>query len=346
MREQILKQVASLPKSELHVHLEGSIRPETFLLLAKRNNVSVPVSDLAGVKEYFKFRNFEHFMQLYGETTYLLAKPEDFELITKQLGEDLALSGTRYAEVTFTAGTHYRFKGLPFDEIMGAIEQGAREARQRYSVELRFVIDHVRGFPIDDCFQTAEWCKAAADKGVVAMGLAGYEPDRPASMYAEVWQWLEGEGIAFLPHAGEAAGPEGIWDALQFNPSRIGHGFRAAEDKKLIAELIDRQIVLEICPTSNLCTGVVKDMTLHPFRTLWDAGVPLTLNTDDPTMFNTNMNKEYMIGIEDFGLTENDLASISLRSVKHSLADDQLKARLLSEFTNQIALLGLTPAEA
>jgi adenosine deaminase len=344
--EELRELIGRMPKAELHVHLEGSIRPETFLMLAKQNHIEVPVTDLAGVRNYFKFRSFEHFMHLYGETTYVLARPDDFSRITRELAEDLVSNEVRYAEVTFTAGTHFRFKGMPFNEVMDAIADGARQAEKEQGIVLRFIIDHVRGFPIDDCMQTAEWCKAARARGVVAMGLAGYEPDRPASMYDEVLRWLQSEDVPFVPHAGEAAGPEGVWDALLYNPRRIGHGFRSAEDPELLTALTSRRIALEVCPTSNVRTGIVADFAAHPFRTLWEAGVPVTLNTDDPTMFNTSMNEEYLMAASEFGLTPDDLATTSLTAVDHSLLDQASKARLRTEFEADFAALGLTPVSA
>lgn len=338
--------IESLPKAELHVHLEGAIRPATFVRLAKKNSVDIGLVSEGELANYFKFRDFEHFMQLYGESTHVLARPEDFAVITEELGLDAASNGILYMEVTFTAGTHHRFKGLPFDEIMDAIALGAARANQQTGIEMRFIIDHVRGFPIADCMQTAEWCVAARDRGVVAMGLGGFESGRPASMYSDVINWLIGQGVAFVPHAGEEEGPAGIWDALQFNPPRLGHGFRAIEDLQLVAELRRRGVVLEVCPTSNICTGVVADLASHPFLPLWNAGVAVTLNTDDPTMFNTTLNREYLVAASTFGLDGQQLASISLTAMNAALADQTTKSRLLKEFGIRLNQLGITPQTA
>jgi adenosine deaminase len=339
----IREAVASLPKAELHVHLEGAIRPTTFLRLAKQNNIEIALSDESGIADYFKFRDFEHFMQLFGESTYVLARPEDFLIITEELGLDAAANGIRYMEVTFTPGTHFRFKGLPFDEVMGAVAAGARMAKEQTGIEMRFILDHVRGFPIADCMQTAEWCVEGQNAGVVGMGLGGYEPGRPASMYTEVINWLKGQGVAFVPHAGEAEGPAGIWDALQFDPPRLGHGFRSIEDPELIAELCRRGVVLELCLTSNVCTGVVRDLRSHPLRKLWSAGLALTLNTDDPTMFNTTLNNEYLIAARVFGFDLSELAWMSLTAVNGSLVGKQTKDKLLNEFHDSFRKLGVTP---
>jgi adenosine deaminase len=224
---------------------------------------------------------------------------------------------------------------------MAAVAAGADVAHARHGVEMRFIIDHVRGFPVEDCMQTAEWCSSARNRGVVAMGLAGFEPDRPASMYDEVLRWLQKENVPFVPHAGEAVGPEGVWDALIYNPRRIGHGFRSAEDSELMKVLVDRGIALELCPTSNLRTGVIGDLAAHPLPKLWEAGVRVTLNTDDPTMFNTTMNAEYRLAASEFGLEPADLALVSLNAIDASLAETQLKDRLRSEFLAAFTELGV-----
>jgi adenosine deaminase len=330
-----------LPKAELHVHLEGSIRPITLLTLAQRNNVDLGCANEAEVIELFRFRDFRHFMDLYGACTYALRHPEDFALVTEELGSYAAQEGIRYLEVTFTPGTHYRFKGIPFDEMMGAIASGAKTSRRDFGVEMRFILDHVRGFPLEACYQTAEWCVQGRNQGVVALGLAGYEPERPASLYADAIHWAQEQGVPFVPHAGEAVGPEGIWDALKFNPTRIGHGFRAADDPALISYLREHGIVLEVCPTSNVCTGSVSSLDAHPLRRLWDAGVAVTINTDDPPMFNTTLVNEYRLAVTHFDFTPAELAYASLRAVRSSLLPPEERARMETQFKAEFVGLGI-----
>jgi adenosine deaminase len=333
--------ITALPKAELHVHLEGSIRPQTLLFLAKRNGIDLGCKDEDSLRAMYSYRDFSHFIKLYGVLTSALNKPEDFMLVTKELGLGAAQQGTYYLEVTFSAAIHHRRKGIPFDEMMDAIAEGAAVVRQQVGVEMRFILDHVRGYPLDYCQRTAEWCVQGRDKGVVALGLGGYEPDWPASLYAEAIHWVQSHGLPFVPHAGEAVGPQGIWDALQFNPPRIGHGFRAVEDPTLIDTLREREITLEICPTSNICTGCVSGWEDHPLRQLWDADVLVTINSDDPPMFNTTLLDEYRIAITKFGFTPKELARISLDAAHSSLLPLEERKRLIEVFQVEIERLGL-----
>jgi adenosine deaminase len=330
-----------LPKAELHIHLEGSIQPKTLLLLAQRNGIDLGCKDEDNLRAMYCYRDFSHFIKLYGILTNALRKPEDFMLITEELGLEAAQQGTYYLEVTFSAAIHYRRKGIPFDEMIDAIAEGAAAVQQQVGVEMRFILDHVRGYPPDYCQQTAEWCVQGRDKGVVALGLGGYEPDWPASLYVETIHWAQSRGLPFVPHAGEAVGPEGIWDALQFNPPRIGHGFRAVEDATLVDTLREREIALEICPTSNICTGCVQHWEDHPLRQLWDENVLVTINSDDPPMFNTTLLDEYRIATTKFGFTPKELARLSLNAAHSSLLPPEERLRLVETFQAEIVRLGL-----
>jgi adenosine deaminase len=333
--------IKALPKAELHVHLEGSIQPETLLLLAQQNGIDLGCKDEDTLRAMYSYRDFSHFIKLYGVLTAVLRKPEDFMLITEELGLGAAQQGTYYLEVTFSAAIHHRRKGLPFDEIMDAIAEGAARVQQQVGVEMRFILDHVRGYPLEYCQRTAEWCVQGRDKGIVALGLGGYEPDWPASLYAEAIRWVQSHGLSFVPHAGEAVGPEGIWDALQFNPPRIGHGFRAIEDPILVDTLRKREITLEICPTSNVCTGCVSHWEDHPLRQLWEANVLVTINSDDPPMFNTTLLDEYRIAITKLGFTPKELARLSFNAVHSSLLPLEKRMRLEDLFRIEIGRLGL-----
>ncbi len=335
--------IVAMPKAELHVHLEGSVRPSTFLQLARGAGIDAELGcfDEPSVARLFQFRDFDHFMELYEACSFAFKKPEDFELVTAQLGEDAAAQNVRYMEVTFTAGTHYRFKGIPFDEMMQAVAAGAESARKQTGIVMQFIVDHVRGFPVEDCFQTAEWCVAGREQGVVALGLAGFEPGNPASLYEDAILWAQERGVAFVPHAGEAVGADGVWDALRFNPPRIGHGFRSTEDPALLQFLRERNIALELSPTSNVCTGNISCLAEHPLSDLWNAGVPITLNTDDPQMFNTTIIDEYRIATSRFGFTVEELAQISLNAVKFALMDEAERLILEREFVAEFRRLGV-----
>ena len=331
----------ALPKAELHIHLEGSIRPATLLALARRNGVDIGPTDEAGLRDLYRFRDFSHFLELYSVILHAIRTPEDFARIAEELGRDAAAQGTRYLEVTFTAGSHVRGKGIPFAEIMDAVAAGAAAARRDTGVELRFILDHVRDYPVADCWQTAEWCVQARDRGVVALGLTGDERRNGAAPFAEPIRWAQAQGVAFVPHTGEAAGPAGIWDALQFEPPRLGHGIRAVDDPALVAYLREHAVVLEVCPTSNVCTGSVPSLEAHPLRTLWDARVPLTINSDDPPMFNTSLLGEYRLAVTHFGFTPAELARAARTAAGAALLPAAERAQLVATFEAELQRLGL-----
>lgn len=333
--------LVALPKAELHIHLEGSVRPSTFLHLARKAGLEIGYTDEAAVTKLFHFRGIDHFINLYQQCSRAFTRPEDFQVVTEELGADAAMQSTFYAEVTFTAETHHRCTGMPFDEMIDAIAIGAATARRDFGVDMRFIIDHIRGSSLDDCFQTAQWCADYRDHGVVALGLTGNEFDGPASSYSEAILWAKSKGVPFVPHVGEIAGPVDIWDALELGPSRIGHGIRSAEDPDLMKHLREHQIVLEICPTSNLRTKAVANLAAHPLRFLWDAKVPLTLNSDDPVMFNANLGDEYRLAATHFGFTMKELVEIGLIAVRAALVTPEERARLESRFKARLQHLGL-----
>lgn len=335
-----LEAIRRIPKAELHVHLEGSVRPATLLQLSRKHGMDLGCSTQEDVLELYRFRDFKHFMDLYGALTFALREPEDFALVTYELGETAFLQGVRYVEATFTAGTHFRFKGIPFDELMDAVSEGALRAFRDYGVVVKFILDHVRGFSVEACYQTAEWCVSGASHGVVGLGLAGFEPGWLASTYGGAIKWALERDIPFVPHAGEVVGPEGMWDALTFRPRRIGHGVRAIEDDALIDELRSRGTVLEICPTSNVVLGNVSGYDVHPLRQLWDKGVKVTLNSDDPPMFNTSLLDEFCLAYASFGFSLKELAELSKVAIHSALISGEPKDRLVREFEDGLASVG------
>jgi adenosine deaminase len=335
--------IRAMPKVELHVHLEGSVRPTTFLRLARRHGLDVGALDERSVVELFRFRDFAHFIELYERCSRAMREPDDFELVVIELGLAAHRQHVRYLEVTFTPSLHERDGGIPFDEQLDAVARGAVEVHRQTGIDMRFVLDHVRGWSVDECARVAEWAVAGRDRGVVALGLGGYEPGRPASLFAEPIEWAAARGVPLVPHAGEAVGPEGVRDCLRFAPPRIGHGFRAAEDPALMIELIERGTVLDVCPTSNVCTGTVTDLAAHPVRRLWDAGVRLTLNSDDPSMFATDVVREYQLAADIFGFTPAELAAMTLVGVDAALLPPAPRADLRARVVSELAALGLTP---
>jgi aminodeoxyfutalosine deaminase len=332
-----------MPKAELHVHLEGSIRPATLLRLADRNGFDLPAQDVDGLREFYRFRDFAHFIEVYITITRCLQTVDDYRLIVYEFGADCARQNVRYAEVTFSILTNVTLAGLPWQDILGGLNDGRAQARSEFGVELRWVFDIVRDLP-DTQDTVVEIALAARDQGVVALGLGGSEARFPADLFPRSFERAREAGLARVPHSGETAGPESIWSTLRLlHADRIGHGVRCVEDTSLVSHLREHQIPLEVCPTSNICLGVYPDYTSHPLRELWDQGLYVTVNSDDPPLFDTDLEHEYQILVDHFGLTADELERISLNAVRASLLPASEKATLEAQFQAQFAQLRSEP---
>jgi len=328
-----------MPKVELHVHLEGSIRPTTLLLLAERNGVALPAQDLEGLREFYRFTDFDHFIQVYFTISGCLKTVADFDLIAYEFGADMARQNIRYAEVTFTPYTNVGNTGLPFDEIMAGLDAGRARARSDFGVEFRWVLDISRDHH-GSGRQVAEWAASAVDKGVIGLGLGGPERGNPPAGFADAFALAQEAGLHSLPHAGEVAGPESVWGALRaLSAERIGHGVRSIEDQALIEHLREHQIPLEVCPTSNLCLGVYPSYQKHPIRWLWEQGVYVTVNSDDPPMFNTDLVREYQALASHLGFSASELEQLSLNALRASFLPQEKKTALEREFLTEFSQL-------
>jgi aminodeoxyfutalosine deaminase len=330
--------IAALPKVELHVHLEGSIQPATLLELARRNGVALPAQDEAGLREMYRFTDFAHFIRTYVLISTTLQRAEDFALIAADFGAEMARQNIRYAEATFTPMTHVN-RGVPWEALRDGLDAGREQARRAHGVEIAWVFDIVRSLP-----ETAERCcdlaLAGMDHGVIGLGLGGPEAGYPPEPYADVFARARAAGLHSVPHAGEVAGPESVWGALHaLGAERIGHGVRSIEDPALLDHLREHQIPLEVNPTSNLCLGVYPDMTRHPLRSLWHGGQYVTVNSDDPPMFNTDLNREYELAAEVCGFGHDELEQLSLKALHASFLPPQRKADMENEFRAEFARL-------
>jgi adenosine deaminase len=331
--------VAAMPKVELHVHLEGSIRPATLLRLAQRNGVALPADDLEGLGDFYRFVDFDHFIRVYVTVCRCLQKPQDFSLIAYEFGADMARQNVRYAEVTFTPHPHVTNTGLPFDEVLAGINDGRARAAAEFGVEMGWVLDIVRGVP-ESQEQVAAWAAGAQDRGVVALGLGGPERENPPEDYVRGFDLAREAGLHRVPHAGEVAGPESVWGALRaLGAERLGHGVRCIEDPALVEYLREQQVPLEVCPTSNLRLGVYPSYAEHPLRRLWEEGLYVTLNSDDPPMFNTDLVNEYRAASGEMGFAREDLQSLSLAALRASFLPDDRKEALERTFRAEFAEL-------
>jgi aminodeoxyfutalosine deaminase len=295
-----------LPKAELHLHLEGSVEPETLHELD-------PATPIEEFRALYSYADFEGFLKAFGGVGKRLRSPEDYALITHRLLEKLAAQNVRYAEIILAAGV-VLWKGQEFAPIYEAVLKAASES----PVEVHWILDAVRQFGVEAAMQVAQWAAERRGQGVIALGIGGSEERGPAEWFTEVFAFARSAGLHLHAHAGEGTSPQSIWAALELGAERIGHGISAIEDPVLLRHLRDRDIPLEVCVTSNLVTGVVKRVEDHPLRKLFDAGVPIVLNTDDPAMFGCTLVGEYRLATERFGFSEEELRRLADNSFRHA----------------------------
>lgn len=323
--------VAALPKAELHVHHVGSAAPDTVARLAARHPDSPVPADAEALAEYFTFTDFAHFIEVYLSVVDLLRTPEDLWTLTHEVGRDLAAQNVRYAELTMTPYTSIA-RGIPAEAYVEAIEDARRAAERDFGVALQWIFDipGESGIPAADV--TLETALRLQPDALVGFGLGGPEIGVPRPQFAEHFAHARAAGLHSVPHAGESTGPQSIWDSLDvLGAERIGHGIAAAQDPELMARLAADGIALEVCPTSNVRTRSVPSLEEHPLPVLVEAGVTVTINSDDPPMFGTTLNREYEIAADLLGLDEAGVVDLALAAVDASFASDPMKAHLRSE---------------
>jgi len=330
-------QIRAMPKEELHVHLEGSLQPATLLALARRHAIPLPASTVEGLRAWYTFTDFPHFIEIYRAISACLRTPDDLELVAREFLAGQAAQNIRYSEVTYTAFTHYATKQLSFADQLAALNRARAWAEAELGVSMGLVIDIERVVSPEDGLLIADWAIAAHGQGVVALGLGGPEAGHPPERYAAAFERARAAGLPRVPHAGEIAGPASIWGALRsLHADRIGHGVRCLEDPALVAELRQRQIPLEVCPTSNVCLHVVPSLAAHMLPCLLAEGLYVTLNSDDPPMFNTSLTGEYLAAAHTFGLTLADLQWLALNAARACLLPAAEKQKLERELSHVI----------
>ena len=314
----------TFPKIELHVHLEGTVRPATLLEIARRNDYALPAETEEGLAELYDFRDFAHFIDVWILTTNALRTAEDFRQVVVDYAAEAVSHGAVYLEAIFSPAERVR-RGVAWDEIFEGYCDGAQDARELHGVEVRLTPDIVRGYPLDDAEQTVRHSARRRDRGVVGVGLGGLEADYPPEPYEPVFALARELGLASVPHAGEVAGPSSVRGALEdLRADRIRHGIRAAEDPGLLRELADRRIVLDVCPISNLRTRAVATLHEHPLPQLVAAGARCSISTDDPAMFGTDLSQDYDAAAS-LGLHPREAYDAGLEG---ALCDEKTKARL------------------
>jgi len=346
--QSINRYLQAAPKAELHVHLEGTIQPETFLLLAQRNHVSLPVKTVEEARRWFTYRDFPHFVEIFVAILKCLKTTEDYELITYELGAEMARQNVRYAEVTFSASAHEYTLHVSHETYFSGLQRGRARAQADFGVEMRWIFDIVRDIP-DEAFRAkrADYTTRVAleckNEGVVALGLGGDEVNNAPEQFASWFEKALSEGLHSTPHAGETVGPASVWGALRtLGAERIGHGVRSIEDINLVAYLAQKQVPLEVCPYSNICLGVYANLAEHPLPRLYAAGVPLSVNSDDPPLFNTSLNANIATLYDPFHFSLDAIDEILLNGVRHSFMPVEQKQKMEEEFKVEMKRLRLS----
>ena len=312
------------PKIELHVHLEGTVRPATLLEIAHRNDYALPVSTEAELTALYDFRDFNHFIEIWVLTTNALRRDEDFRQVVVDYAREAAAHGAVYIEGIFSPAERAR-RGVDWDEIFTGYCDGADEARELHGVEIRLTPDIIRGFTLDEALTTVRFAAKYRDRGVLGVGLGGMEAEYPPEPYEPAFTLARDLGLASVPHAGEVAGPSSVRGALEaLGADRLRHGIRAAEDPGLLREIASRRIVLDVCPISNLRTRAVLSLEEHPLPQLVAAGAVCSISTDDPAMFGTDLTGDYDAAVS-LGL---DPKQIFAAGLEGALCDESCYARL------------------
>jgi aminodeoxyfutalosine deaminase len=313
------------PKIELHVHLEGAVLPDLLLRIARRNHVSLPVDDLEGLRSLYAFRDFAHFIEVYTMSVAALRVERDFRELVVAYAEQAKAHGGVYVEAIFGPSDPVRL-GASWDEVFSGYCDGAQSAWEEHGVQVALTPDIARQYPIEEAELVGRYAAKYRDRGIVGLGLGGLEDGHPPEPFAGVFAAAREAGLASVPHAGEVVGPASVRGALDaLRADRIRHGIRAVEDPALVSELAERRLVLDVCPYSNLRTGAVPSFEAHPLPLLHRAGVPCSLSTDDPAMFDTDLVREYEHAVTRWRISPRDFYDAG---VLGAMCDTQTRDRL------------------
>jgi adenosine deaminase len=336
--------IRRMPKVELHVHLEGSVQPETLLKLARRHHISLPAETVQGIREWYTFRDFEHFVEIYMTISSCLRSADDIELIAREFLAGQAEQNILYSEVTFTPYNQFVNCQLGFHEQLDAVNRARSWAEKELGVRMGMIIDIPRERSPEIGEKVATWVIDRYGDGVIALGLAGPERGNPPLKFREAFNRVRNKGIPRVIHAGETDGPSSIWNAIEVaDPARIGHGVRAIEDPNLMDYLKRTQLPLEVCPASNVCLRVFPSLEAHCLPELMKQGVRVSINSDDPPMFNTTLVSEYQSGAKTFGWDRVILQDLVINAVNVTLLPNAERHEMLEKFNRDFAALESEP---
>lgn len=326
-----LEFIRRLPKAELHLHLEGTVTPDTLVELSQRRD-GAPLS-LDEARAIYRYKDFTGFLMAFKAVTERLRTAEDYELVAYRMLERLAAQGVVHAEVYIAVGVVYYWGRTEFEPLFAGLERARQRAEQNFGISAYWIFDAVRHFGPEAAARVFR--KAAEmrvnNPSIIGIGIGGDERKTGADVFREHYAEARAAGLRLTVHAGESVGPESIWAAINIGAERIGHGLTAIEDPELMSVLAERQIPVEICITSNLRTGCCRQLNEHPVRSYFDAGLMVTLNSDDPAMFSSNLEDEYALAESEFEFTNEHLRELAANSIEASFLPAERKVVILQQ---------------
>jgi len=319
----------TVKKAELHVHLEGTITPALAEKLAKRNKITLPDNLITRDKQSYSYPDFLGFLNAYDKVAAVIKKPEDYYDITFEYLKANALDETIYTEMMYSPDHAEASSGIPSSEHLQAIQQAIDDAQAQFNIIGRIIITAVRHFGADAANKVAKQALRENLPCVVGFGLGGDEINFPPRLFCEAYTIASEGGLFCTVHAGEFADANSMLEAIEYLPiQRIGHGIQAMHSVETLAQLKERNIALEICPSSNISLGLVEDMLSHPLTQLMSAGIPVSLNSDDPPFFRTNLAKEYQRVQEAYQFSDSKMNQFTKMAIQSCFADKQTKLKL------------------
>jgi adenosine deaminase len=330
--------IRALPKAEQHIHIVGATRPETLLWLVEDGDIDTPYMTLEDVERFFQYRDFDHFISVYSAVMRSIVDEGQFERITYEMLEDEHRCNVRHVEASFSAPDHVRL-GLDYGLTLDAINRGVRRANREFGIECALRIDLVRNYGPETGMEVLDWIEGKGDN-IVSVDIGGSEGSFPPEPYEDVYRRAGEMGLHLTAHAGEAAGPESVWGAVEhLGVERVGHGTAARNEPELMEHLARRGITVEACPVSNVRTGAIPSVWDHPLREFQVRGIRVTVNSDDPSMFGTDMNNEYIQLHRHLGFTVQELFGLSLNAVDSSFLPEKERERLREAFIEEYRTL-------
>jgi adenosine deaminase len=316
-----------IPKAEIHIHLEATITPDLCRKFANKNNVSLP-NDIFGSKYAYAWTDFYDFIKKYDVVTSVIHTPEDYKELTYLYLKDCAQNNVLYVEAMISS-THAKLKGMTYHSFLEGVCEASKKAEKDFGIVSRFIMNGIRHLGPKSVYETAEEVLKNPNPYLVGFGLAGDELHFPPALFIKTFDMLKEAKFPITIHAGEWDGPENIRNAINLlHPTRLGHGVRSIEDQDLVKEIIEKDIVLETCPTSNIATKIYENYNLHPVKKLFDAGVKITVNSDDPPFFNASIAGEYEV-MANLGLSKKELISLTRNAIESSFCEQSIKEKLL-----------------